>query len=354
MKIGIITFHWATNYGAILQAYALQNFLQQRNHEVQIINYRPNNFQKRLLNTIVNPRIWRIPSDVKDYYKEQKLEKFRDKYLNETICYKSLEDLQLNPPDFDVYICGSDQVWNPSFLLYGEGKQTPAYFINFGSTNTKRIAYAVSFGCEFFPKDASIIARDYISSFDTISVRENSGLQIVESLGYSHAKKLPDPTILLKDTDYIFENQPKDHKHKTAFIYVLRNENNGIKEIKKYLKKEYKLIDSSKKINPQSVEDWIQEIRSASVVLTNSYHGMIFSLIFHIPFLVVLAKGVSSGMNDRFVTLLSHLELEDRIIEGFQKDQIEKMTLDEIDWGKVDLKLAALRKETNTFFDLNL
>jgi hypothetical protein len=354
MKIGIITFHWATNYGAILQCYALQTYLEDMGHDVYIINYRPKNYKKTLLKCFFTPRVWSYSSNVKAYIKEQKLEKFRKKYLNETKLYESLEELQSNPPKLDVYVCGSDQIWNPSFTMFGEGKPTPAYFLNFGKDGIKRIAYAVSFGVEVYPEAPSTIARNYVPYFDAISVRENTGLNIVTQLGFTKPIKLSDPTILLDKFKYAFNASNINHAtsiKKSAFFYVLRNEDNGIKKIKEHLKVNYRLNTTEGLFNQNSIEEWVRGIQSASIVVTNSYHGMIFSIIFHVPFIVVLAKGAASGMNDRFITLLGHLKLEHRAIEDFNKDEFNKLANEQFNWESIDSKLAEIKKDSNMFFN---
>src|SRR5690606_35848616 len=116
---------------------------------------------------------------------------------------------QSNPPELDMYICGSDQVWNPYFTSKGENNSpTPTYFLDFGNPSIKRVAYAVSFGCVNFPEDVAQIAKQYVFNIQAISVRENSGLDILKVWGIENAVKLADPTLLIQKELYNFYNKP--------------------------------------------------------------------------------------------------------------------------------------------------
>lgn len=350
MKIGILTFHWATNYGAILQAFALQTYLKRLGHDVSIINYRPKQYKKTLLGCFFTVRIWKYVHNIREYVKENKLEKFRKMYLYETLLYENLDALKQNPPKCDVYICGSDQVWNPYFTIKGEGKPTSSYFLDFGEKNIKRIAYAVSLGCENYPPSAFTIAQKYIHNFSGISVRENSAISIVEKMGFLNPIKLPDPTLLLLRDDYFFSGKTQIATQKKVFVYFLRNEHKAAIDIVKYLKQNFKVESTNKIVKPYSVEEWVKSINSASLVLTNSFHGMIFSIIFHVPFIVVPAKGSASTMNDRFKTILSYLDLEHRIIYNYDSNILKQIIEKKINWEDIDTKIKNLREESYSFF----
>jgi hypothetical protein len=350
MKIGILTFHWATNYGAALQAYALQTYLRNLGHDVYIINYRPKQYKKTIFKCFFRKRFWLCLAEVKEYIKEKKVEEFRKKYLNETSLYGSLDELRKNPPEFEVYICGSDQIWNPSFTAKGEGKPTSAYFLDFGDTNITRIAYAVSFGCEEYPEAAAIIAKKYMRNFKAISVREDSGISIVTRMGFKNPVKMPDPTLLLSRDDYLFNDKENILIKQNAFVYILRNEYSEVKGIISNLQSRYEILLSSHLLNSDSIQEWVNKIRNASIVLTNSFHGMVFSLIFHIPFIVVPAKGSEAGMNDRFYSLLSDLNLQHRIMADYDIEKLNVILEERISWDRIDIHLANLKSSTSNFF----
>ncbi len=349
MKIGILTFHWATNFGAILQTFALQSYLSNIGFEVSVINYRPGKYKLSLFKCFMTLRVWHIKKNILEYLKEVKLERFRDKYLNQTREYNSLIELKSDPPTFDVYICGSDQIWNPYFTLLGEGKPTSTYFLDFGDKNIRRIAYAVSYGCEYYSETATSYAKDLIANFKAISVRELSGVKLTKTLGYMNPQLLPDPTLLLDIDKYNFNYIPNNDINNYVFVYLLRDNPLIVKSLISKLNNyfEYKLKINWSKVT--EIENWLTQIRNSQLVVTNSYHGMIFSIIFHKPFLVVPAKGNLSGMNDRFNTLLKLLNLEDRILIDF--DNVNHILDKKIDWIEVDERIKSFRNQTKTFFD---
>ena len=124
--------------------------------------------------------------------------KFRRQYLNLSLVYSSFKSLAKNPPQHDIYICGSDQIWNPSFTGFGEGHLTLSYFLNYGASNVKRIAYAVSFGCMEYPEGILKKIIPSLIKFNAISVREYSGRNILQRAGLDNIALMPDPTLLLK------------------------------------------------------------------------------------------------------------------------------------------------------------
>ena len=377
MKIGIITFHWGTNYGGILQAYALQTFLSKKGYDVFIIDYKPNRYNKSFIGYF-NPMraIWfaallknvfkgkgTIASSFKhvfvdylnDLIKENKLQLFREKNLNTTVHYESLNELKKNPPEFDFYVTGSDQVWNTFFTTQGEGQPTSTYFLDFGKARVKRIAYAVSFGCEEYPDEAKNIANVYMKNFSAISVRENSGASIVKDMGFENPIILPDPTLLLSASDYsnLIEGV-SIRKENEAFSYFLRDNNKDIISLENYLKTKYNILNPANNLKPYSMEEWISGIKNASLVLTNSFHGVVFSIIFHRPFIVVLSNEDSSNMNDRFYTLLTNLKLKDRIINSFNQKSIDNLLEETIDWSFVDIEIKKMREQSDLFFNQHI
>ena len=130
MNIGIITFHWATNYGAVLQAYALQEKLSQEGHKASFINYYPARYKKNYFNDVLTRHIKQIPKRLREIKKERKIALFREKYLNATKYYSTSAKLKKANFLYDAYICGSDQIWNESFTSKGERKKTFSYFLD--------------------------------------------------------------------------------------------------------------------------------------------------------------------------------------------------------------------------------
>lgn len=336
MEIGILTFHWATNYGAILQSYALQTFLSERGHSVDIINYKPKSGDNNISYIVKHPSLWknykRLLAQKK---KERLLTPFREKNLVMTTRYYTTTELKQIAEKYDVLISGSDQVFSPSFTLYGEdGKICTAYWQGFAGKEVKRIGYAVSFGCTHYPENATEVAKRWINGFNAIGVREHTGLQILEELDYKGMKEvLPDPTLLLGKK--LFDKLGLDASAKQCgytCVYMLRHEIE--------LGGNVRYIDE--KHHPLTMEQWLQTIVNAKQMVTNSYHGMIIAMFAHVPFAVLLETGGGSGMNDRFHTLLRRLEIEDRVATTV--DEAMSVLEKPIDFEKVDAAFAKYRK----------
>lgn len=307
MKIGIITFHWATNYGAILQAFCLQEYLKEKDHDVEIINYKPRQFDFSWLYLMLHPMQWlSIGKILNQRLKENMLASFRNNYLNQTRRFLLCSEIVDEAKKYDILISGSDQILNPFFTLHGE-KNNPssAYYLLFASSHTKKIGYAVSFGHTIYPTKALGIASQWINNFDTISVRENTGLNVLSQMKYTGFKDVvPDPTILYgKKLFHKLNISIPNKKESHICVYMLRYNIN--------LSGNYTYIDE--KHQPLSMERWLSTIASASGLLTNSYHGMIMAILSHVPFAILLEKGNNKGMNDRFETLLKKLNLESRM-----------------------------------------
>lgn len=331
LKVGIITFHWGTNHGAVLQAYATKEYLTSKGHTVNVIDYFPKRSELKF-SALFRPHypsvmLNRIPK----FFKEKRLSPFR-KNLNLTNRYYTNQELIDNPPDFDLLLAGSDQVWNPSYALYGERKPTPVYFLNFGKESSKKAALSVSFGCTKYPEKAKELVLPLISQLDAISVRENSGIEILEEMGITNAVVTADPTSLLSREDYLklCEEIPKHNENYTA-LCILRKQNketkNTIKSTIQYCKNKVIAIQN------KSMEEWLGNIRDANTVVTNSFHCVMMCLKLHTPFFVITETGSFAGMNDRLFTLLGKFGLTNRIIDNPSK---LPSVNEEIDWIKID------------------
>ena len=334
MKIGIFTFHWATNYGAILQAYALQEYLKSQGNEVEIINYKPKKYDFSWINVVRHPsNLLRLRSVLLDRDKEQCLQQWRENNLCMTERFYTTDDLKIIANDYDAFISGRDQILNPSFTICGEGNPTSAYYLSFAGTTKQRIGYAVSFGCTKYPDDAKRYAKEWIKSFDKIGVRERTGLDILKELEYTRPQSIvPDPTILYGSKLFekldIEENSDKDY----LYVYMLR----GRTVCPEYLKNvQTKIVYADDNGKTATMERWLGRIRNAGQMITNSYHGMIMAILFHIPFAVLLETKGGIGMNDRFYTLLKTLKLEGRIVGNSYSD-INAVFSKKIDWHMVD------------------
>lgn len=348
MKIATITFHWATNYGAVLQAYALQKYLISNDYNTEIINYIP--IRVKILQDLYQRKN-------KDFFtKERNINKFREKHMKiSSKKYYTINSLKKASNNYDIFICGSDQIWNESFICSSESKfiffgkkiKNLSYYLSFVK-DKKRISYATSFGKEKLEESTNILIKKELKLFEHIGVRENSGKKIVEVLGLK-AKVVLDPTLLLNGSNYseLIENKENIQKF-DLFSYILHNHKEAIK-IDDFIYKKYFNIENDSKYNnePIGIEEWLYNIKNSKFVVTNSFHGIVFSILFHTPFIAILIKG--SGMNDRIETLLNKLNLKDRIIIDFDEDKIDNIKNSDIDWDNIDILLDELRKDSFEF-----
>lgn len=331
MKIGIMTFHWAANYGAILQAFALQQYLIGLGHNVEVINYKPRKYDFSIIRLMRHPRsgIKVFKSQVYNHRKNRILDKFRLSYLNQTERFISERQLQSISTNYDIIISGSDQILNPSYTLNGEDHPTAAYFLNF-CPNIKRIGYSVSFGCDTYPSNAAYYATKWINNFDKISVREITGADVVRSLGYKDAVTLtPDPTILYGRKLICDLPVKKNLTDDRVCIYMLRTVLNV--EYKKVI-----YIDDAH--SPLSMSEWLDAVCNSTLLITNSYHGTIMAILYNTPFVVVLDNEKDNPMNNRFYTLLEKLGLLDRICNN-DIDKINHISAKLIDWAVINTRI---------------
>lgn len=338
MKIGIMTFWWSDdNYGQLLQCYALQRYLRDLGHDAFLIRYKPGNGNfitfKRLF-SIFNPvkviRFFSKRKRLKQLQKEQQYNKsrcfddFRSKYIVQSEdVYFSFDDLKMNPPEADVYIVGSDQVWN--FGSVGTGAYIKTYCLQFAPEHTKRISYAASFGVDSLTDEVSNYIRPLLNSFSNVSVRENSGIEICNKIGIK-TDIVCDPTLLLDKAQWshLKDNSAKNSR-KYVFLYLLTNTCVfSVRELKKWTdSRNLDLIYVSgntaycqtdfddKNITKSylSINQWLNYLFSAEYIITNSFHCCVFSLIFSKKVGVVPLSSSLGRTNDRINTLFKNLDV---------------------------------------------
>lgn len=358
MKIGTLTFHWANNYGAVLQAYALQKYLVSLGHDAVIIDYFPYTYSRRTLRSFF-AQVRRDGCGVFfDYIKSRKIDAFRLKYLRLSPRYNSSQELRANPPELDTYICGSDQIWNTSFTRGGEGHITLSYFLDFGSPDVKKIAYAPSFGCATYPSDLVDIVKPRLDDFDAISAREESGLLILKNMGIENACLVTDPTLLLAKSEYenLLQVRATEQRGR-VFVYTLHRGQKIIQEVVRELFATRKW--SVRKCGQAGwsalgIEEWIREISEAEAVVTNSFHGVVFAILFEKSFVVVPVEGALGEMNDRIFTLLGQLNLQDRILDRPDRETVERLLTTAPSWVDVRKKKDALKEAADVYLRQSL
>lgn len=341
INIGIMTFHWAANHGALLQTYSLQKTLMDLipGSNVYIVDYKPARYDMKLKRAIRSRRLKVIKNNLKDIKKEKILAPFRNRFPK-TYRYYSTEQLIRRPPDCDIFIAGSDQIWNESYTMNGEGKPTSAYYLPF-HPGAKHISYAASFGTTQLKSQMQDYILPYLQKLDGVSVREKTGKRILDQMGVA-CEIVCDPSALLQTADYHALAQPVFSGNYVA-KYFLRNQSPAAKDAIAHFSKVYTVQD----VSMLSMEQWLGGIGSAKFLLTNSFHGMMVALKMHVPFAVFLTEGSLSGMNDRFYTILEVLDLSDRIVTA--DNPIQKIQNQNICWKQIDRQMEAYAADSIAF-----
>ena len=347
IRIGIMTFHWACNYGAVIQAYALQEYIKQRyDCEVEIIDYYPDSFRYTLKKAFTPSYPSVMIHRLKEFLRERKIKDFREN-LTLSSHYSSTKQLQEYVDQYDLLVCGSDQIWNPSFTRSGEGELTTAYFLDFGG-ECKRISYAASFGCKQYPSDLITSVVDLLDRFDHISVREATGVDLIYQLTKKESIRVCDPTMLPDSSLFLKHVDVKKTQHLIG-VYSLRGINLG--GFANICKSQLEGATAIKHIKSNTIPEWLETIYCSKLFITNSFHGMMMALRFHRNFAVLLEKGTLSGMNDRFITVLDELGLTNHIIEELTIEEANRICRLFIDWAEVDEKIDIYRKESIAYLD---
>ena len=382
MRIGIVTY-WSSsdNYGQQLQCFALQKYLIGLGHDTYLIKYMPTNhipLWRRIARSIKYRLL--VSSEQKEKDKKLKLiceknnllncrrgfKEFRDKYIKSTeIVYRNIKELRNNPPDADIYICGSDQVWNNSL----KDSDTAGWFLDFGKPTVKRVSYAASIGRDI---DSSEINRftKYLKNFNAISVREQKAYALCHQLGFDKSIIAIDPTFLLNSSAYdsieIDSNDIDVAGEPYVFIYTLNirtAEEIYWDDFQKIIAKDGLQIRSvsssgylpARELLPgvqneqATIPEWLSLIKHSEYVITTSFHGVVFCLLYHKPFYAVLLNNEYSKGNDRIISLLESLDLSFLIISN--KESLTQAGFDRIDWVEVDEKIVLLRKKSVHFID---
>ncbi len=341
-KIATITFHWAVNYGAVLQAYALQKYLLLHGADTQIIDYVPRRVELSKIFLALKKRdhLFFKKRKLLRSFCRQELKLSKKTYRNNRALYQCADG-------YDAIICGSDQIWNESFTNGAEGKPTLSYFLNFAGNDTKKVAYAVSFGTQQLSQQTKDLVAPQIKDFYRIAVREHSGKEIVNDLGMEAVVTL-DPTLLLPREVYekLLDGKSFCPAQK-VFSYILHDGQTMAQKVCHLVQRHFEQKEQDGSELYIDLRQWLFDLSHAEFVVTNSFHGAVFSVLFHKPF--VLLPVERSGMNDRIQTLMSALGLTDRIITN--EDEAEKAILAPIDWNAVDACLRSLREASEDFLN---
>ena len=377
MNIGILTFHFSDNYGAALQAYALRRWLLERGHRASFIDYRPAHIEHGgQLSLPTSPAKLKanlkvvylaVSSFINEHFgsrdQKDKFVRFRERFLDiprnaaPTDNGASLAAAQA----FDLIVAGSDQIWSPSQHFGFDAN----YFLDFArSFPTRKISYAASFGRDrVSPAEAAQLPR-LLHNFDAISVREASGVTLVEQATGQPPANVPDPTLLLSDWAELTDQAPPESGEPYIFCYGLRSPDNirqtadlvaaqlGCRILSPH-NPHRRWVEIGSTVYPDPGE-WVSLLKHARFVVTNSFHGTVFSLLFRKPFIVAGLTGEKATANARAINLLRAVGLEHRFAPSFSAQKAQALMNEEIDWDAVEQRLAELRQAGQVFLSTQL
>ena len=347
-KVGILTLGLRCNYGGILQAAALYNFLKDENFDPVLIRKYP--IKKGWRNIVVSC-LERIPlQNIKgyrlNYLKYLNNINFFNQYIsNQTnIMFHKYEiENYLQSSNINSLIVGSDQVWRYNYINDGE---YDTYFLNFNlNKKINKIAYAASFGIDKWEiSSENLNIHNYLSDFSAISVRENSAKVICEKdFKISDVEIVLDPTLLVDISFYLNMIKNTIVKESQLITYILDKNQEKEDLINREKLKYNSYFDLLNDESIISIEHWVSSFYNADFIITDSFHGMVFSILFNKQFIVILNQERGT---DRFNSLCEILDLKDRLLKTGTKIPED---LKEIDYDSINHKLFELRKESREF-----
>ncbi len=344
-KVALITFHLSLNYGANLQTYATSRVLRDMGYDVELIDIRIEEKSSWLQNLLLYP-------------KKLSFAGFRTKFYPPlTRHYKSVEDLRSAPPHADIFMVGSDQTWNYKITRDIED----AFLLDFGPAQTQRIGYSVSFGDDDWrPRDNTHLERirKCTSVFFRISAREMGGVEIFRDLLGRNVPNTLDPTLL--NDKYPEITGAINPKHNIVSYKLVSDDGyySLLNKIGIELGRDVRLLGKLKPEKnfryeyPQNIREWIRAIAQSDLVITDSFHGVAFSILYERNFLVFPGNPNRMG---RINTLLGNLGLTDRLWEGeYKEEEILQLCNKPVNYPIVTSRLRKLRAESLDFLRMAL
>ena len=338
MNVGILTYHWEDNYGATMQAYATYKAIADLGHEPIFIDLRLPDSSSLLSKIIFS-------------LKHRRFNAFRKRFFKNLtpVSYHSVDELRADPPLCDCYLTGSDQTWNPLIAK----SLLPAYFLTFGNDSTRRVTYATSIGLNEWSGSEYISDSEIskaLTRFSSLLLREDSGIRICREKFGHEATQVTDPVLL--HTNYS-EHTGEIHDSGEIICYKLIDDA-GFYDMALSAARNLGLPPRSigsvrhpkgfRASYPEKIGDWIRRFAEARYVITDSFHGTVFSLLYHRPFVVYTGdpKRVT-----RIESLLRQTGLTDRILHHGATDRdMIRVLQTPIDWNHVDNVLTRTRDES--------
>jgi hypothetical protein len=376
MNVGLLTYHFSDNYGALYQAYALRKWFLARGVIAEFVNYHPSYVEEGgPFDRPWKPSLWRKNATIL-YMKQAHLwqrffgdraqlagfERFREEHLGIAgPRLKTGDALRPHMGAYDMLVCGSDQIWNPSI----QRGLDPVYFLDIpGAERAYKATYAPSFGRTTIEPAYLAEIGQLVTGLDAISVREASGLEILEAAGVPRARAhlVPDPTILLGRFDVLLAGNTEPDN--STFCYALRTDA-VIRQVAKMAashvggplltprSNRQRWRDIGEGVSPGPV-DWLRMLARAQIVVSNSFHGIALSVVLNRPFIAVALPGKRADLNARASNLLSLTGLADRMVEVADPETIIKLIETPVNWEAVNVRLAAIRGEAEAYLDAEI
>lgn len=371
MKVGIITW-WRNNYGSVLQAFALQQKLSQYDDlQYEIVCQfgkkatSVDNFLDKIRNVGLAETFKRV------FWKtafrglrrrNRKIQKFVDENLKVSSQQYTERSIAESNSCYDIYICGSDQIWNPDLVPVDS-----MYWLSFAAEGKKKIAYAPSFGAQTVTEEQQKKIRENLSTFKAISCRESSGAKTINRIiGADNCVAVLDPTMLVSRDYWDTISEDKLYHAKYIFAYMLRGTKKQRKYIEKIAKEQGLKIVSTPFLDYEKIDfydlrfgdyqlwdadpaEFISAIRHAEYVFCDSFHCIVFSILYHRPFFVFPKVGsdgkIKKSQISRMTDLLKLAGIEDRILLEDSKIEIDS----EIDWDYADKEIQRARDESEKY-----
>ena len=351
-----ITCSRPTNYGAVLQTYGLNTALRKMGVDAKVLDYNPKYYY-----TSTQPLPIRMVRAVVRFPDLTKGRKVFGKFLEDYVpmsakTYRTLAEIEADVPQSDVYICGSDQIWNCKNKLNGKDD---AFFLSFAPAGARKVAYAASIAMPEIPNNQKTRYRRLISDFDAVSVREPSSVPMLEDLGIDNVQSVIDPVFLLERNDWDVIADASDfvptedyvlvygyNRQKDVYAYARRLAKKlGVKVYTIGTAIEDYTLDQDRYFWNASPNTFVNLVRNAKAVVTNSFHGTVFSIVYNKPFHFFTVKQTT---NSRMLDLLDSLTLKNRHVVG------EELLSNDIDYDRPNQLLAEAKKRSLGFLQTNV
>lgn len=364
--VALLTFHFVRNFGGVWQAYGLAQTIKDLGGNPNFVDYQPSHVESGAPFRFGASRSAAIANLTAAYQRGQRLrsrlfgdakqaerfKEFRKSCLPiSSPRFNSIDELRSNPPAADAYIVGSDQIWHRSKQFGFD----PTYYLDFPTGTAKRYSYAASFGSSTANEQETGFLRAWLSTFDGVSVREHSGMEYVRQVTGMEASLHCDPSILqgcsitALASECNLERFRLPDRH--VAVYALRS-SLGINETARFAGKQFdaSVIEMhSTRINPVQSDgdafpgpiEWVAMLMRSKAVVTNSFHGTIFSILFQRPFVTLSVGGKKTPMDDRVRNLLRQCGLESRFCQD--SNAAAEVLLQPIDWQHALHAIESLR-----------